>query len=100
MGRTKNLAQVNPHVNSSTLFGTFKRTKEWNAGQCIRGESTMNEVRPDYDLGMASKYTSIHDQYRAGFRNTPRAGDEVRTFGLPTIRSDITRRGIKSVADP
>ena len=35
-----------------------------------------------------------------GFRNVPKNGDENRIFGVPTIRDDIKKTGIKSVADP
>lgn len=30
----------------------------------------------------------------------PKSGDENRVFGVPTIRTDIKRNGVKSVADP
>lgn len=48
-------------------------------------------MQPDYDLGKATKY---------GFRNTPKQGDQNRVFGVPTVRTDIEKKGMKSVADP
>ena len=47
-------------------------------------------MRNETDLGKACRW---------GFKNEVRAGDENRMFGVPTIREDIKRRGIKSVAD-
>lgn len=64
---------------------------EWNAGKCINGEANLKEVKPDSDLGSTNRF---------GFRNTVKPGDEQRVFGVPTIRSDILKKGIKSVADP
>lgn len=51
----------------------------------------MTKVEPDKDLGKTNKH---------GFRNVPKNGDENRIFGVPTIRDDIKKTGIKSVADP
>jgi retron-type reverse transcriptase len=39
-------------------------------------------------------------QNRSGWRNEPKNGDETRVFGIPTIRNDINKKGMKSVADP
>lgn len=64
---------------------------KWNVGQCIRGEATLKEAVPDKDLGKTNKF---------GFRNTAKQGDENRVFGVPTIRDDIQKKGMKSVADP
>ena len=50
----------------------------------------MMEVQTDYDLGVAAK---------SGWKNSTKVGDENRTFGVPTIRNDIIRKQIKSMAD-
>lgn len=48
-------------------------------------------MKPDSDLGGAN---------RIGFRNVTKPGDESRIFGVPTIRSDINKKTMKSIADP
>ena len=37
---------------------------------------------------------------RFGFRNQTKEGDQTRVFGVATIRNDIEKKGMKSVADP
>ncbi|CAD8057130.1 unnamed protein product [Paramecium sonneborni] len=73
------------------IFGEMKKTEQWTAGQCINGQPTQKEVQHDIDLGKAIKF---------GFRNQPKPGDETRAFGVPAIRNDIIKKGMKSVADP
>ena len=58
------------------------------AGDCIRGDYTVEEQCPDADLGHA-----VH----AGFRNVPR--DPERAFGLPSLRTDIPPRKTISVSN-
>jgi len=48
-------------------------------------------VKTDADLGTTTRF---------GFRNTTKSGDEQRVFGVPTIRDDILKKGMKSIADP
>lgn len=48
-------------------------------------------MQVDYDLGKATRF---------GFRNLPKEGDDNRIYGVATIRSDIKKKGMKSVADP
>ncbi len=69
----------------------MKRPFEGGVSDCIRGNAKINEVDPDKDLGKATKN---------GWKNMPKSGDENRVFGVPTIRTDIKRNGVKSVADP
>lgn len=73
------------------VFGVRVASNEWNAGKCITGEANEYEVRPDDDLGRTNKY---------GFRNITKEGDENRIFGVPTIRYDIPKPKMQSVADP
>ncbi len=64
---------------------------QWNAAQCIHGEPSEAELLPDRDLGRCTKI---------GARNIPRTeADQDRAFGCPTIRTDISGRKQKSVAD-
>lgn len=48
-------------------------------------------MKTDADLGTTTRF---------GFRNTTKSGDEQRVFGVPTIRDDILKKGMKSIADP
>lgn len=67
-----------------------KNQEPWSAGKCIHGEPTLEEVQPDADLGKSN---------RLGYRNITHTGDENRSFGLPTIRDDVKKPQLKSVAD-
>lgn len=63
----------------------------WNAARCIHGEPTEKELQPDADLGKSNK---------PGCRNVVRKPeDEVRSFGAPTIRTDIPYKEKRSIAD-
>jgi len=92
LGKTKNLGQANTHVSADTVYGYKPKDKEpWNVAKCITGEAVFKQVREDESLGRATKH---------GFKNTVKDGDEDRVFGLPTIRTDIPKPKLKSVADP
>jgi hypothetical protein len=55
------------------------------------GEPTERELQPDRDLGRSAK---------VGGRNMVRRDeDALRTFGCPTIRTDIPMKKIQSLAD-
>jgi len=91
LGKVKNLAQTNPYITADHAFGYKPRDKEpWNVAKCIRGEPVLNQVRAEDSLGHATK---------SGFRNTPKEGDNDRVFGVPTIRNDIKKPAMRSVAD-
>eukprot|EP00331_Platyophrya_macrostoma_P007777 CAMPEP_0176430524 /NCGR_PEP_ID=MMETSP0127-20121128/14302_1 /TAXON_ID=938130 /ORGANISM="Platyophrya macrostoma, Strain WH" /LENGTH=419 /DNA_ID=CAMNT_0017812425 /DNA_START=6 /DNA_END=1265 /DNA_ORIENTATION=+ len=91
VGKTRNLGQTNPYVNTEHRFGLQLRKKDdWDAAKCIRGEGTKLHVEPDQDLGRSTKH---------GFRNLTKPGDDNRVFGVPTIRDDIKKPKLKSVAD-
>jgi hypothetical protein len=63
----------------------------WNAAKCIHGEPNHRELAPDQDLGRCVK---------PGSRNqVRRPEDSNRTFGCPTIRTDIPFKEKRSVAD-
>ena len=72
---------------SPQVFGMpSQKGPEWGVRECI-GNYPVPEQAPDADLGMS---------IRPGWRNVQPDG---RTFGTPTIRSDISAPGLKSVAD-
>jgi len=63
----------------------------WNAARCIHGEPTANQLDPDFDLGKSTK---------AHCRNLVRRDEDIhRSFGVPTIRTDIPYKDFRSVAD-
>jgi len=59
--------------------------------KCITGEAIFRQVKEDDSLGKSTRH---------GFKNTPKAGDEDRIFGIPTIRTDVLKPTLKSIADP
>lgn len=63
----------------------------WNAAKCLHGEPTEKELQPDHDLGKSTKL---------GCRNVVRKPEDVaRSFGTPTVRTDIPFKEKRSVAD-
>lgn len=63
----------------------------WNAAKCLHGEPEEKHLLPDNDLGRSTK---------PGCRNQVRKPeDQLRSFGAPTIRTDIPFREKRSIAD-
>ena len=77
-------------------FGKESDYNKWNAGKCIHGdETTVSEktMEPDIDLGR-----DVH--YRSKLKNLqPSQRDLSRTYGVPTIRSDLPQKNLKSFMD-
>ena len=94
LARVRNLGQGAPPIPAETSFGvpTLKKGDcQWNAAKCIYGEPNAAQLLPDRDLG-----TTVRKECRNVVRCPE---DENRTFGCPTIRTDIPARKMKSVAD-
>lgn len=93
MGVSKNLGQGALPIPQETVFGIRNQPKggSWNARQCLIGDPTSKELEPDKDLGRCTK-TNCMNQVRC-------EADENRTFGCPSIRTDIPMKQFKSVAD-
>ena len=75
------------------MFGIKNITgpDQWNAAKCIHGEPNEKELQPDNDLGKSNK---------PGCRNVVRKPEDInRTFGTPTVRTDIPFKERRSVAD-
>lgn len=91
LGKCKNLGQ-GLNLTSDMVFGTKNDAKGWNAAKCIHGvPSDIKEVMPDNDLGRCTK---------VGSRNVVRKeSDRNRAFGVPSVRTDIPNKKMKSVAD-
>ena len=91
LGKSKNLGTGRLAAEPDRIFGVPTYKEPWDAGQCIKGTPQQHELFPDKDLGKSNRF---------GFRNTVKTGDELRQFGVPTIRSDVEKKSFKSVADP
>ena len=93
LGQSKNLGQGKPPLPADHAFGVknIVGTGVWNAAKCIHGEPTERELEPDRDLGKSTKI---------GCRNIVRKPeDNLRSFGTPTVRTDIPFKEKRSVAD-
>lgn len=60
-------------------------------GKCLSGQPVYKDVKEDESLGRATRY---------GYKNESKPGDEGRVFGVPTIRNDIQKPSMRSIADP
>lgn len=86
LGEVKNLG-YGTKAPSNHVFGMPSQAgPEWGVRECI-GNYTEEEQQPDKDLGKS---------IRPGWRNI---GPPARTFGVPSIRSDVPAPALKSVAD-
>lgn len=93
LGQSKNLGQGKPPVPEDHVFGVknIVGNHVWNAAKCIHGEPTEKETQPDKDLGKCTK---------PGSMNVVRKPEDWnRSFGTPTIRTDIPYKEKRSVAD-
>ncbi len=87
------MGQGKPPVPKEHAFGirNVVGNDVWNAAKCIHGQPTERELQPDRDLGRSVK---------EGCRNTVRKPeDKGRSFGTPTIRTDIPFKDKRSIAD-
>jgi len=87
LGKSRNLMQGMPPVPPGFSFGVGTNESGITAGECIRGWYPEPEQLPDPDLGTCLK---------VGRRNQT---VETRAFGCPSIRNDIPRPRVRSVAD-
>lgn len=93
LGTSKNLGQGKPPLGNDHAYGVknILGNDIWNAAKCIHGEPTEKELEPDRDLGRSTK---------PGCRNIVRKPEDVvRSFGTPTVRTDIPFKEKRSVAD-
>ncbi|CAM9721874.1 unnamed protein product [Scytosiphon promiscuus] len=90
IGRARNLGHNSRDHLGKHVYGreAVKRgPNEWDARACVEGDYGWAEQQPDVDLGKS---------ITPGFRNAIAQG---RTFGVPSIRSDILPYAKRSVAD-
>ena len=95
MGTVKNLGQgLTKEILEQRTFGVknaAQADKSWNAAHCIRGEPNESQLCPDKDLGISVKPNCSN--------NVRKPEDINRSFGCPSIRTDIPLKVKKSVAD-
>jgi hypothetical protein len=85
LGRCRNLGLgAKPEKR---VFGVKGAMDEWGAAECLAGRYSAEEQMPDPDLGRAVK---------AGWCNVT---TDKRSFGCPSVRSDIKKPARRSVSD-
>ena len=86
----------NPYPQNKLVGKRLEDFPEWNAGRCIHGDETTvkdKTMEPDIDLGR-----DVH--YRNKLKNLqPSQRDFNRAYGVPSIRSDLPKKKLKSVSD-
>lgn len=93
LGQSKNLGQGKPPLPENHAYGAknIVGSDVWNAAKCLHGEPTERELQADRDLGKSVK---------VGCRNVVRKPEDIaRSFGTPTVRTDIPFKEKRSVAD-
>ena len=98
LGKSKYHGTLNPkfHDENHTFGKECKLGDQWNAGRCIHGDEntvTKKSVEPDIDLGRNVKYAAKLKSLQ------PVERDLNKTYGVPSIRSDLPMKKIKSVSD-
>lgn len=98
LGKSKYLGTLNPKFHDiNHTFGKESNLGDaWNAGRCIHGDEstvTVDSVKPDIDLGRDSHYASKLKSLQ------PIERDPDKTYGVPSIRSDLPMKTLKSVTD-
>jgi len=91
LGTVKNLGQGQEPRGADFIYGHKNDPTVWNAGKCITGEATEKELKPDHDLGISTKLNCTN--------TVRRSEDQHRSFGVPTIRTDVPFKVWRSVAD-
>lgn len=91
LGLVKNLGQGQAPRDPSFTYGHKNDPTVWNAGKCITGEATPAQLAPDADLGRSNKMNCSN--------TVRRPEDEHRSFGVPTVRTDVPFKIWRSVAD-
>lgn len=91
-GKFKGTINENAAFNENFCYGIKSNTKEnmWNVGKLIHGDQKLisqKDLEPDRDLG---KSTLNRSKLSTAIPHTPDPG---RSFGVPSVRTDIPRRG-------
>lgn len=91
LGSVKNLGQGQEPRGDDFIYGHKNDYTAWNAGKCITGEASEQQLAPDHDLGRSVKPNCSN--------NVRQSTDAQRSFGCPTIRTDVPFKVWRSVAD-
>lgn len=91
LGQARNQGFGRPPADTNTTFGRANNWDEWDAVRLLRGDYNTQDMSPDRDLG---KSKSVR---RAGYQPVTPPPD--RTFGVPTVRSDVPKPKQKRVTD-
>lgn len=87
LGKPRHLGASSSNLPPDHIFGAPLKKDPGSAWDCIQGQYSADEQQPDADLGRPANY---------GWKNT---SAETRSFGVPSIRSDIPLPGKRSIAD-
>ena len=97
VGRSKSHGSLLPTLGPDHTFGLKSKLGDaWNAGRCIYGnpsEITKASLEPDPDLGRDFRYKLKNKKL------TPIDYGYEKTFGVPSIRSDLPKKHFVSVTD-
>ena len=91
LGKSKNLGQSQVPRGNDFVHGVKNDVTGWNGAKCIRGEPSEKELLPDIDLGKSVRLNCTN--------RVRSAKDGYRSFGIPSIRTDIPFKLKRSVAD-
>lgn len=95
LGKTRELRGALRGLKDDFAFGAVAAPDEWGAKKSIRGEYEPHEQMPDKDLGISVrrlyKLQSVPDEVDMG---------GARVYGCPSIRGDLAKPSMRSVADP
>lgn len=87
LGRPRHLGASSSNLPPDHVFGAPLKKVAESTWDCIQGHYSAEEQQPDADLGRAVNY---------GWKNV---SAETRSFGVPSIRSDIPLPSKRSIAD-
>ena len=92
LGKPKNNGQ-GQNIDLNVTHGAYKIAKDqWNAAKCIYGEpGSLKEIGQDEDVGKCTKLNCTN--------KVRREVDSTRAFGIPTIRTDIPPKKMKSISE-
>lgn len=95
MGKSKYRGTIDPNLDKDFTFGkpSFNNLdNQWNIGKCLQGQE-QNSLETDVDLGKSILHKSKFSAIR------PKEYDPYKTFGIPSVRSDLPKKRNVSVSD-
>ena len=99
VGRSKFKGTLHQSIGDNHSFGYAKNAlngEKWNVAKCIHGDPEVKnekDFKADPDLGKSLLHKSkLHNII-------PKEPNASRTFGIPSIRTDLKKRPLSSVTD-